>query len=140
MVFYWNQSDNKSPQVSRTLLSILGCLKNAVVRIVSTRPLLVTVHREPITIGTTVIFIFHNFFNSLASLLLLLLLHCSLQFFYSSASCSSFNRISWILQTIPTDRNSTVVGWSQFSIRFTILHIRIYQPIRSGRIWHKVNF
>ena len=38
MVFHWSLSDNKSPQVSRTLLSILAILNNAVVWMVSTRP------------------------------------------------------------------------------------------------------
>ena len=37
MVFHWGLSDNKSPQLSRTLLSILANLKNAVVWTVSTR-------------------------------------------------------------------------------------------------------
>ena len=38
MVFHWSLSDSKSPQVSRTRLSILGVLSNTVVWIVSTRP------------------------------------------------------------------------------------------------------
>ena len=74
MVFHWSLSDSKSPQVSRTRLSILAVLSNAVVWIVSTRPLtskssrpfnnpLVTVPNAPITIVT---FMFHSFFNSLA--------------------------------------------------------------------------
>ena len=77
MVFRWSLSDSKSPQVSRTLLSILAVLSNAVVWIVSTRPLtsessrpfnnpLVTVPNAPITIGTIVTFMFHSLFNSLA--------------------------------------------------------------------------
>ena len=37
MVFHWSLSDSKSPQVSRTLLSILTVLNNAVVWLVSTR-------------------------------------------------------------------------------------------------------
>ena len=37
MVFHWSLSDSKSPQVSRTLLSILAVLNNAVVWMVSTR-------------------------------------------------------------------------------------------------------
>ena len=37
MVFHWRLSDSKSPQVSRTLLSILGVFNNAVVWMVSTR-------------------------------------------------------------------------------------------------------
>ena len=77
MVFHWSLSDNKSPQVSRTLLSILAVLNNVVVWMVSTRPLiskssslfnnpLVTVPKAPITIGIIVTFKFHSFFNSLA--------------------------------------------------------------------------
>ena len=77
MVFHWSLSDSKSPQVSRTRLSILAVLSNVVVWIVSTRPLtskssrpfnnpLVTVPNAPITIGTIVTFMFHSFFNSLA--------------------------------------------------------------------------
>ena len=77
MVFHCSLSDSKSPQVSRTLLSILAVLKNAVVWMVSTRPPtsksfspfsnpLVTVPNAPITIGTIVPCMFHSFFNSLA--------------------------------------------------------------------------
>ena len=40
MVFHWSLSNNKSPQVFKTLLSILADLSNAVVWIVSTRPLI----------------------------------------------------------------------------------------------------
>ena len=38
MVFHWSLSDGKSPQVSKTLLSILTVLNNAIVWMVSTRP------------------------------------------------------------------------------------------------------
>ena len=65
MNFHWSLSDSKSPQVSRTLLGILAVLNNAVVWMVSTRPLtskssspfsnhLVTVPNAPITIGIIV--------------------------------------------------------------------------------------
>ena len=40
MVSHWSLSDSKSPQVSRTLLSILADITEAVVRIVSTRPVI----------------------------------------------------------------------------------------------------
>ena len=77
MVFHWSLSDSKSLQVSRTLLSILVVLHNAVVSMVSIRPLtskpsspfnnpLVTVPKAPITIGIIVTWTFHIFFNSLA--------------------------------------------------------------------------
>ena len=60
MVFHRSLSDSKSPQVSRTLLSILAVLTNAVVWMISTRPCiskssnpfidpLLTVPRAPIS-------------------------------------------------------------------------------------------
>ena len=77
MVFHWGLSDSKSPQVSRTLLSILAVFNNAVVWMVSTRsptskfsrPFnnpFVTVPKAPIIIDIIVTFMFHRFFNSLA--------------------------------------------------------------------------
>ena len=77
MVFHWSLSGSKSPQVYRTLFSILDDLHDTVVWMVSTRPLiskffsfctnpLVTVLRAPMTIGITVTFMFHSFFSSLA--------------------------------------------------------------------------
>ena len=76
MVFHWSLSESKSPQVSRTFLSILAVLNNVVVWMVSTRlptsnsssPFsnpLVTVSNAPITIGIIVTFMFHSFSNSL---------------------------------------------------------------------------
>ena len=70
-------SDRIFPQVSRTLLSILVDLNNAIHWMVSNCPLIsksfcictnpmVTVLRTPIIIGITVTFIFHSFFSSLA--------------------------------------------------------------------------
>ena len=77
MFFHWSLSDSKSPQVSRTLLSILAVLNNAVIWMVSTRPPtskssspfsnpLVTVPNALITIGIIVTCMFHIFFISLA--------------------------------------------------------------------------
>ena len=77
MVFHWSLSDSNSLQVSRTLLSILAVLNNAVVWMVSTcQPTskssspfgnpLVTVTNAPITIGIIVTFMFLTVFNSLA--------------------------------------------------------------------------
>ena len=67
----------KSPQISRTQLSILADLNNTGVWMVSTRPLisnpfnlctnpLVTAPRTPIRIGITVTFMFHSFSYPLA--------------------------------------------------------------------------
>ena len=77
MVFHWSLSDSKSPQVSKTLLSILVDLNNAVDWMVSIRPLIskssspcinsmVSVPRAPITIGITVTFMFHNFLKKIS--------------------------------------------------------------------------
>ena len=77
MVFHWSLSDSKSLQDSKTLLRILAVFNNAVIWMVSTRPPtskssspynnpLVTITKAPITIGTTVTFMFHRLFNSLA--------------------------------------------------------------------------
>ena len=77
MAFHRSLCDSKSPQVSRTLLSILAVLNNVVVWMVSTRPPtskssspfynpLVTVQNSPITIGIVVTWMFHSFFYSLA--------------------------------------------------------------------------
>ena len=75
MDFYWSLSDNKSSQVSRTLLSILADLNNAVAWMVSARPLisksfspctnhLMTVPSPSITIGIGDTFMCHRFFSS----------------------------------------------------------------------------
>ena len=76
IVLHWGLSDNKSPQVSRNLLSILAVLNNTIVKMVFNRPfifkfsspfnkLLVTVPKASIRIGMIFIFMFHSFFNSL---------------------------------------------------------------------------
>ena len=94
IVSHWSLSDNKSLQVYRTLLRILADLNNAVVWMVSTRPLisksfspcinpLVTVSRAPITIGITVTFMFHPFF------------HCLARSRYLSFFLLSFNFTQW---------------------------------------------
>ena len=91
-VFHWSLSDSKSLQVSRTLLSILGVLNNAVVWMVSTRPLtsksssslnnpLVTVPKAPITIVIYVTFMFHSFFQSPSKVEVLILLFTFFQFY-----------------------------------------------------------
>ena len=92
MDFHWTLSDSKSPQVSRTLLSILAVLNNAVVWMVSTRPPtskssspfsspLVTVPNAPITIGIIVTCMFHSFFQFLSKVEVLILLFTFFQFY-----------------------------------------------------------
>ena len=77
MVFSWSYGDCKSPQVSRTFLSILAVLNNVAVLMFSTPPPtskspspfnnpLVTLPQAPITTDVIVNFMFHIlFFNSL---------------------------------------------------------------------------
>ena len=74
VVFHGSLGESKSPQVSRTLFSILAVLNNV---FVSTNPptskssspfsnSFVTVPKAPITIGIIVTFMFYSFVNSLA--------------------------------------------------------------------------
>ena len=92
MVFHWSLSDSKSPQVSKTLLSILSVLNNAVVWMVSTRPPTskspspfnnpsVTVPKAPITISIIVTFMFHSFLQFPRKVEVLILLFTFFQFY-----------------------------------------------------------
>ena len=119
MNFHWSLSDSKSPQVSRTLLSIVADLNNAVVWTVFTHPVisksyspctypLVNVPRTPITIGIIITFMFHSFFNSLA------------RFRYLSLFSLSFNFTQWSAGTA----KSTILQVLSFSLI----------TIRSGRL------
>ena len=128
MVFHWRLSDNKSPQVSRTLLSILAVFNNAVVWMVSTRPPtfkssrpfnspLVTVPKAPITIGIIVTFVFHSFFNSLARsryLLLLLSLLLLLLLLFRFPWWSRQNKIRLILGIRLKEKNIKVIQATPF--------------------------
>ena len=91
MVSHWSLSDNKSPQVSRPLFSILADLNNAVIWMVITRPVifkssypctnrLVIVSSVPITIGIIVTFMFHSVFNSLSKVDVLISIFIFFQF------------------------------------------------------------
>ena len=90
--FHWSLSDSKSPQVSRTLLSILAVLNNAVVWMVTTQPPtskssrpfnnpLVTVTKATISIGIIVTFMFHSFFQISSEVEVLILLFPLFQFY-----------------------------------------------------------
>ena len=107
MIFHRSLSDSKSPQFSRTLLSILVVRNNVVVWIVSTRPPtsksssplsnpLVIVSKAPITIYIIVTFMFHIFFNSLAKSRYLSFFSYSFSFILWSAGTAK----STILQII----------------------------------------
>ena len=92
MVFHWSLSDSKSPQLFRTLLHVLTDPNNAVVRMVSTGPLisksstpctnpLMTVPSAPITIGITATVKFHSFFQFLSKVQVLISLFAFLQYY-----------------------------------------------------------
>ena len=117
MVFHWILNDSKSPQVSRTLLSILAVFNNAVVWMVSTRPPtskssrpfnnpLVTVPNAPITIGIIVTFMFYSFFLFYSKVKVLISLFTFFQF-YSVVS-----------------RHSKVVNFADFLLFFLLIFIR----------------
>ena len=93
--FHLSLSDIKSPQVSRTLLSILADFNSAVVCMVSTSVLisnsfkssslftdpLVILPGAPITTGITVTFMFRSFFQFPSMVQVLIFLFAFLQFY-----------------------------------------------------------
>ena len=125
MVFHWSLCDNKSPQVSRTLLSILAYHNSTVVWMVSTRLLisksscpctnpLVTASRAPITVVITVTFMFHTFFSSQA------------KFTYLSLFSLSFSFTLWSAGTAKSTIRQVLFFFFFFFFLFTIT--------RSGRL------
>ena len=104
MVFHWSLSDSKSPQVSRTLLSILAVLNNVVFWMVSTCPLtskppfLLAVPKAPITIGIIVTFTFHSF--SIPK--------------QGPGTCPSFHFLSVIFTGLPVQESSQFYKFSFF--------------------------
>ena len=135
MVFYWSLSESKFPQVSRTLLSILAVHNNAVVWMVSTRlptsksssPFnnpLVTVPKEPITIGIIVTHMFHSFFNSLARTMYLSFFSHSFSFILWSAGSvkSTFMQILFFLLIIIRFGLLAEIRWPVCMSKFHVCH------------------
>ena len=125
MVSLWNLSDSKSTQVPRTLLSILANLNNAVIWMISTRPLiskssslctnpLVAIPSAPITTGISVTFTFHSFFNSLAMSRYLSLFYLSFSFTLWSAGITKSTtwQVLIFLLTITRSGHLTDIGLS----------------------------
>ena len=123
--FHWSLRDSKFPQVSRTHLRILAVLSNAVIWIVSTRPPtpkssrpfnnpLVIVAKAPITIGTIVTFMFHNFFNSLARLRYVSFFSYSFRFilWYTGIAKSTILQILFLLLIIIRSGLLAEIRWS----------------------------
>ena len=114
-------SESKSTQFSRTLLSILADFNNAVVWMVSTRPLiskssspfinpLVTVPREPITISINITFMFCSFFKCLERSKYISFLSLSFNFTQWSAATakSQLCKVSFLLIIIRSGRRSDI--------------------------------
>ena len=123
MFSHWSLSDSKSPQVSRTLLSIMAVLSNAVIWIVSTRPPtsksywpfnnpLVIMPKTPITIGTIVTFMFFSFFNSLARSSIISLL-----------TSFSYERLLVDFHRSLNDRNSSRVSGTFLCIQASLCNV-----------------
>ena len=159
MVFHWSLSDSKSPQVSRTLLSILAVLNNAVVWMVSTRPPtskptspfinpLVTVPKAPITIVIIVTCMFHSFFNSLASSRYLSFFSHSFRFILWSAGTAKSTILQIFFFLLIIIKSGLLVG-----IRWSVCMLKSYRSLcvsfsRTGAglciyhllVWSNLNF
>ena len=159
MVFHWSLRDIKSPQVSRTRLSILAVLSNAVVWIVSTRPLtskssrpfnnpLVTVPNAPITIDTVVTFMFHSFFNSLARSRYLSFFSLSFRFILWSAGTAKSTILQILFLLLIIMRSGLLAG-IRWSVCMLKSHWSLYESFsRTGAglciyhlfVWSNWNF
>ena len=156
MVSLWSLIDSKSPQVSRTLLSILADLNNTVVWMVSTRPLiskstspctslLLTVSRASITIGITVTFMFNSFFNSLAKSGYLFLFSLSFNFILSSAETakSTIRQVlvfCWLLLGLVVWPRSVCISKSQRSLCVSFSRTDSGLCIYHLFVWSNLNF
>ena len=131
MVFHWSLSDNKSPQVSKTFLSIPADLSNAVVWLVSARPVisksstprtnpLMIVPRAPIAKSITITFMFCSFFNSLARSRYLSFFSLSLNFCLWSAGTekSTILQVLFFLLLLIPWEVFTSVSADGFSLEF----------------------
>ena len=136
MVFHWSLSNSKSPQVSRTLLSILTVLNNAVVWLVSTRPPtsksasffnspLVTVPNAPITISVIVTFMFHSFFQFPCKVEVLILLFTFFQFYSVVSWDSKVDNFASSLFLLITVRSGLLVEirWSVCTSKSQSLYV-----------------
>ena len=117
MVSHWSLSNNKSPQISRTLLSIPADFNNAVLWMVSILPLLfksfspcinplVTVPSAPIIIDITVTLTFHSFFQFPRKIEVLIFLLVFFQFYTVVSRISKVHKSAsslfccWLLQDL----------------------------------------
>ena len=126
MVLRRRLSDRKSPQVSRTLLSILAVRNNAVFWMVTNHPpssksfspfnnTLVTVPKVPIMIGTIVTFKFHRFFKFLVRLRYLSFFSYSFIFILWSAETAK-STISQLLFFLLIIKRSGLLAENRWSV------------------------
>ena len=127
--FNWSLSEKKSPQVSRTPLSILTVFNNSVVWMVSTRlptsksssPFnnpLGTVPIVPITVDTIDTFMFHSFFNSLARSRYLSFFSYSFSFILYSQQFCKFSLFLLLVFLFTLRQFFTSVLADGFSLKF----------------------
>ena len=150
MVSPWSLSDSKSPQVSSTLLYILSDFNSAVVWMVSTClliskssssfiDLLRIVPSAPITIGITLIFMFHSFFFSslVRSFCFLLILLCGMLRCQSSLFIMFFFFLLIIIKSgclaeikgsvcISKPQKSLCIPFSRTDSRLCIYHLFVW--------------
>ena len=139
-------------KVSRTFLRILAVLNNAVVWIVSTRPLtskssspfnnpFVIVPKAPITFGIIVTFMFHSFSNTLASLrylsyfslsLVLLLLFTHWEFFTPVLADGLSQEFEWQQVSSNLQDSFQYSVCSQLCCSLDGVHSSSYLPRRLG--------
>ena len=149
MVYHWSLSDSKSPQVSRTRLSILAVLSNAIVWIVSTRPPtsksyrsfnnpLVTVPNAPIPIGTIVTFMFHSFFNSLARSRYLFFFSLSFRFILWSAGTAKSTILQILFLLLIIMRSGLLAGITSATITIVMLIPLILSCYFNSNLFHMI--
>ena len=159
MVFHKSFSESKSPQVSRTLLSILAVFNYAVVWMVSSRPPtskscssfsnpLVTVPKAPITIGIIVTCRFF-FFQFLSKVEVLILLFTFFQFYSVVSRDSQVDNLAislFLLLIIIRSGLLAKIGWSvcmskphrSLCVLFTTTGAGLY--IYHLLVWSNFNF
>ena len=141
MVFHRSLSDSKSPQVSRTLLSIISVLYNAVVSMVSTIPPtskyfspfnnpLVTLTNAPITTDIIATFMFRSFLHSLARSMYLSFFSLSFSFILWSACTTKFT----ILQVLGSIPGRVIPKTLKMVLDTTLLNTQHYKVRFKGKV------
>ena len=122
MVFHESLSDSKSPQVFRTLLSILASpFSNP----------LVTVPNAPITFGIIVPCMLHSFFHSLASSRYLSFFSLSFSFILWSAGTAKSTILQVLFFLLIIIKSGLLAR-----IRWSVCHYYYYFYYYSFRIFH----